>query len=155
MPFKIYGFAKTFGIKKHGLNGDVGDYSFIAAPTYIGENVHIANHVSIIGQGECRIEDNVTIAPSVIIYTSSPDLANGSTGNKYCEGFKIKIDDVLIEKGAFIGTGAVIKQGVVIGENAIISPLTYVNEDVPSVLGGCLVYNQRELMIQKKREFLE
>ena len=117
---------------KFGKIGDIYSNCCIGCPIEIGEQVHISFGCHFVGQGKLIIEDNVTISPSVCIYTSSPNFKNMGCGNRYIDGFKVDIADVTIKKGAFIGAGVVIGQGVTIGENAIVGANSFVNKDVPA-----------------------
>jgi len=135
---------------KEAIVGDIYFGTFIGCPTELGERVHISANCSFVGQGKLIIEDEVTISPGVVIYTSSPDFVNGSTGNKYIEGFKIEVADVRIKKGAFIGANSVIHQGVTIGENAIIGACSFVNSDVPA--GQIWVGRPARMLIKNRNQ---
>lgn len=116
---------------KHKKNGDIGDFTFIRAKKLmLGEGVHIAARVTIVGSGSVEIGDYSTIAPGVVIYTSVPDLRYGT--NKYAENFKLKEGDVKIGKNCFVGANAVIAQGVTIGDGAVVGAGMYVDCDVPA-----------------------
>jgi len=111
---------------KHGKDGDIGDFTFIRAKKLtLGEGVHIAPRVTIVGNGSVEIGDYSTIAPGVVIYTSIPDLHYGT--NKYAEEFKSLEGDVKIGKNVFVGSGAVLSQGSVIPDNAVVPAHMYVN----------------------------
>jgi acetyltransferase-like isoleucine patch superfamily enzyme len=129
---KIYKGANI--IKRDGSrlpkNGDCYFGTFIGCPHKIGENTHISSNCSFVGQGYLYIGKNCTIAPNVVIYTSSPILDEQVIGNKYIDGFKIDIDDVTIGDNCFIGAGAIICHGVEICDNVIIGAGTVVLESI-------------------------
>lgn len=129
----IYETAKIVSKKFfRGQGGDIGDFSFISADIEIGDNVHIASNVKIIGQGKVRLEEGVTIAPGVVIYTSQPNFKETGVSNRYGDDFKNLVGNVIIKKNAFIGANSVVGLGITIGENAIIGAMSFVNKDVPA-----------------------
>lgn len=138
---KAYGFGDLFDSChfKHGENGDIGDFTFIRAKKLtLGEGVHIAPRVTIVGTGSVEVGDYSTIAPGVVIYTSVPDLRFGT--NKYAGQFELKEGDVKIGKNCFIGANAVIAQGVTIGDNVIVGAHAYVNGDLEDGMRFLPVY---------------
>ena len=113
------GCGTTHVVFKHGENGDIGDFTFIhCRKLQLGEGVHIAPRVTIVGTGSVTIGDYSTIAPGVVIYTSTPDLRFGT--NKYAEKFVLKEGDVEIGRNVFIGCGVVIPYGTFIPDNTVI-----------------------------------
>lgn len=102
-----YAFFHPF---KHGKSGDISDQVFIRAKKLtIGENVHIAPGVKIVGNGEVIIGNGVTIAPNVVIYSSRPKLSPVfPSGNKYGSAFMQVTGKVVIGDDVFIGAGAVL-----------------------------------------------
>jgi len=128
---QVYDNVKIIGNIEQDDTGDIGDDVKLYSDGRIGKHVHIAAGCYIVGQGKFELGDYVTLAPRVTIFTSSPDLKNGSAGNKYHKFFKIKVGDVKICRHAFIGASATIKQGVTIGDGAYVSPNSYVTKDVP------------------------
>ena len=81
--------------------------------------MHIAPRVTIVGMGSVTIGDYSTIAPGVIIYTSTPDLKYGT--NKYASKFVAKEGDVSIGKNVFIGAGVIIPYGSNIPDNTVVA----------------------------------
>ena len=105
---------------------------------YIGEDVFIGEDLIIIDDIEDMstnlvIEDRVAISPRVtlVIYA----IPNWSRITDFVSSKKGKI---IIEKDAWIGTGAVVLPGVRIGEGAVVGANSVVRKDVPpyTVVGG-------------------
>ncbi|HED00852.1 MAG TPA: acyltransferase [Proteobacteria bacterium] len=102
--------------------------------TKIGRNVGIAHGVFI---EESRpylvtIEDNVNIGPGVVI------VAHDSSYHCVKSQIPIMLGEVIIQRNAFIGAGAIILPGVIIGEFAIVAAGAVVKKDVPprSIVAG-------------------
>jgi acetyltransferase-like isoleucine patch superfamily enzyme len=85
-----------------------------------------------------KIGNNVFIGKYTLIDDTFPDLisiednANISFGVTIVahDASKRKTDRVLIQKGAYIGTRAIILPGIVIGENAVVGAGSVVTKDV-------------------------
>jgi len=125
--FVIYPTAKICKTIKHGQEGDICDFVFATSNLVIGERVHIAAGVKLVGKGTVYIGDDSTIAPNCVIYTSVPDMGTGRYGN-YDNKMRLKIADVHIGKNVFIGAGSVIAQGVKIKDCIVIPALSYIGE---------------------------
>ena len=105
---------------------------------YIGEGVFIGEDLIIIDDIEDMstnlvIEDRVAISPRVILVLYA--IPNWSRITDFVSSKKGKI---IIEKDAWIGTGAVVLPGVRIGEGAVVGANSVVRKDVPpyTVVGG-------------------
>ncbi len=95
----------------------------IGSGTSIGRSVHINAYFNVTLEEDVLVAERVHISDVSHIYSDDkiPIIYQG------CE-FKGK---VLIKKGAWIGSGAVILPGVTIGENAVIGANAVVTRDVP------------------------
>lgn len=97
----------------------------------IGENVFINHDCSFLDLGGITIEDDVLIAPKVVISTEGhpSDVANRK---------KTFAQKVHIKKNAWIGANVSILPGVSIGENSIVAAGAVVTQDIPDnvVVGG-------------------
>ena len=107
----------------------------------IGRRVHIAPNCIISGLGKVIIEDYVGISSGVKIYSHSEAPRNGKriSGPMIPEEMKSMVTKpVILEKDAFIGTGAVILPGVVVGEGAVIVANSVVTKNAEpwSITGG-------------------
>jgi len=134
-----------------GDNVTIENYVLIKKGTIISNNCFIDSYVRSSGQnfiGEnCTIRygatiakdvavgDNVFISPNVMTIYSDPD---GKHTKK-----------TLINKGAFIGTAAVINSGITIVNNVIIGAMSYVNKDCDNI-GGIYVGQPIKYVGQRK-----
>ena len=93
----------------------------------IGKNVYIGTEVRIdlIFPHLVTIEDEVTISDRVYI------LAHSKPNVYHKDALEAYAAPVRIEKGVFIGTGAIILPGVTIGEGSVVGAGAVVNKDVP------------------------
>jgi acetyltransferase-like isoleucine patch superfamily enzyme len=99
--------------------------------TRIGKNVFINFDCTFLDLGSITIEDNVMLAPKVSLLSEGhPAAANDRQ--------TLTTGSVHIQKGAWIGAGAIILQGVTIGENAVVAAGAVVSKDVPAntIVGG-------------------
>ncbi|WP_424493699.1 acyltransferase [Salinimicrobium sp. GXAS 041] len=99
---------------------------------YIGNYVHVANHVSIAGGGVCIIEDFVGVCAGVRIITGSDDITGkGIPSPLVSDEFRsFYRSHVVCKKHSFIGTNAVIHPGVTIGEGAVVASGSLVTKDL-------------------------
>lgn len=98
----------------------------------LGENTDIGAFTYINARFGVTIEDDVQIGSHCSIYSHS------TIDNKK--------ENVIIKKGAKIGTHSVIMPGVTIGENAVVGAFSFVKEDVP---GNTLAYGVPAKVIKK------
>lgn len=96
----------------------------------IGDNVFINHSLDCMSSGGITIEDNVMIGPEVALMTANHDLKNLMV---------LKCKPIVIKKGAWIGSGALILLGVTVGEGAVVAGGAVVTKDVPAhtIVGGC------------------
>ena len=112
----------------------------------IGKNVFIGEEVLIdpIFPSLITIEDNVAIAPRVIILAHiKPNIFHKNHLDSYAA-------PVTIRKGAFIGAGSIILPGVTIGEGCVVAAGSVVTRDTPSytLVGGVPAKPIRKLTIR-------
>lgn len=99
---------------------------------YIGNYVHIANHVSIAGGGIFVVEDFVGVCAGVRIITGSDDVTGNGipspmVSNEFRSFFR---SHVVLKRHSFIGTNAIIHPGVTIGEGAVVASGSLVTKDL-------------------------
>lgn len=98
---------------------------------HIGKRVHISPGVYIADgyrSGLVELEDQVVLSPKVVLVPSSHP-----NTSYIAEVWQVsKVAKIRIEKGAWIGAGAVILPGVTIGEGAIVGANAVVTRDIPS-----------------------
>lgn len=89
----------------------------------IGENVYIGSYSNIRCSGKIKIGNNVRIAQHVSIIDSNYEISNS-------EIIGIKTNEIIIEDNVWIGTGAIILPGVILKKGSIIGAGSIVNKDV-------------------------
>ena len=92
--------------------------SVIDGPTDVNANCYVEN---------ARLGERVQIGPNVSIVGVTHDLTGAGM-----EFRNDVFDEIVVEDGAFVGSGAVVLPGVTIGENAVVGAGTTVSTDVPS-----------------------
>ena len=93
----------------------------------IGPGVVIGTHVTINLDAEVCIDTNVAIGPHVLIYTATHPIGPGSSRRLG----PVVAKPVTIEKGAWIGLGAILLPGVTVGHGSIVAAGAVVSTDVP------------------------
>lgn len=101
----------------------------------IGNKCFIGNECMFDLANKIVLEDNVTLAERVVILTH---MNVGYKDHPLQKHFPKVSKSVLIKKGSFIGTGAIILAGVKIGKNSLIAAGSIVTKDVQNntVIGG-------------------
>jgi acetyltransferase-like isoleucine patch superfamily enzyme len=95
----------------------------------IGKGSVIGIGAVITGQGKVKIEEDVVIAPGVKIMPVNHNYSDRSMPIKD-QGINAK--GIVIRKGAWIGSGAIILDGVEIGENAVAAAGAVVKDSIPA-----------------------
>ena len=129
----------------------IGDGTKFSYPQKIrcGKGVIITENVFILAKGGVTIGDNVGISAGAKILSSK--LTIDSEGHFY---FKHTHLPVVIRKGSWIGSGAIVLPGVTIGENSVVAAGAVVTHDVPanSVCAGIPARVIRQLLPPVPRE---
>lgn len=109
-----------------GDNFYIGKYSVIESDAVIGNNVLIANHVSLVGRYDHNYNQIGT----------STRLSKQIREQDY--DWKGKDLKIVIEDDVWIGLGTIVLSGVVIGEGSIIAAGSVVTKDVTpyTIFGG-------------------
>ena len=117
------------------------DESFLLIPPFftaggdevrVGNNVFVNQNCTFYDLGGLDIADDVMIGPNVSLITTGhplePSQRRAATIGK----------PIVIEKGVWIATGAIIIGGVTIGEHSVVAAGSVVTKDVPanSLVGG-------------------
>ncbi len=104
-----------------------------------GTNVWIGEGAILDAQGGLEVGDNTQIGLSVMVWSHSTHLQAlaGQTGR---DKELIKYQSTKIGKNTFIAGPSVIGPGVTIGDEVIISPLSFVERDLPD---GAVFSNNR------------
>ena len=119
---QIFHFVNLYGCKI-GANCLIGSFVEIQKGVKIGNNCRIQSH-SFICEG-VTLEDEVFIGHGVIFVNDKYPSVKTAINKTW------KLREVLIKKGANIGSGAVILAGVTIGENALVGAGAVVTKNVP------------------------
>lgn len=117
-----------------GNNVRIDDFCILSAGTggiEIGDHVHIACYVSIVGKSKITIKDFAGISSRVSVYSSTDDYSGEFMTNPTVPDiYKNVINaEITLEKHAIIGCGSVILPGVTIGEGTSIGAMSLVNKD--------------------------
>jgi len=96
---------------------------------FIGNNVFLTNTLINAGdfEGKVTIKDFVFFGHNVLL------LARGHDYNKFAAERQISVVEraIVIEEGAWIGSGSIILAGVTIGKNSVIGAGSVVTKNVP------------------------
>lgn len=93
---------------------------------YIGKNVFVNRNCNIVSLKKIEIRDGTTIGPNVCIYDHDHII---SLTKDNTSGFIV--DEIIIGKNVWIGSGAIILKGVTIGDNSVIGAGSVITKDVP------------------------
>lgn len=133
--FRLRGKLASFFIKKCGRNFQIGKDVTLLNPfnLEVGNDVYIAKGCWFNALGGLKIDDEVLIAPYVVISTMQHVYKNSS--------FRFSgsiADKVLIESGCWIASHSSIKCGVTIGKGSLVASNASVVKDVVAhtIVGG-------------------
>ena len=143
---KIRGFINLYGRGKIEIGNNVivnssmssnpiGGSSTTIYNTFRNGSIIIKNNVGMSNVALCAmksivIEEDVMLGGGVKIYDTDFHSIPYNCRMEYPDK-NIKIKPVLIKKGSFIGTDAIILKGVTIGEKSVIGARSVVTSDVP------------------------
>lgn len=118
-----------------GSNVRIDDFCIISAGEKgieIGNYVHIACYVSLIGNELIKINDFVGISSKAAVYSSSDDYSgNFLTGPTIPNQFKnVDSRSVVFESHSLVGSNCVILPGVIVGEGTAIGALSLVTKSL-------------------------
>jgi acetyltransferase-like isoleucine patch superfamily enzyme len=125
---KISKFVNLYGCEV-GDNTKIGAFVEIQKNAKVGRNCKISSH-TFICEG-VTIEDDAFVGHGVTFVNDLYPRATNSDGQLQTET-DWKVEQILVKKGASIGSGATILSTVVIGKNAIVGAGSVVTKDVPA-----------------------
>jgi acetyltransferase-like isoleucine patch superfamily enzyme len=101
---------------------------------FVGNNVHVAAMVQIVGSGgRVTVEDFVSISSRATIYTSADDFSGntltGPTVPMHLRG--VRTGPVTLRKHVVVGCGTIVMPNTELGVGSAVGALTFVNESVP------------------------
>jgi len=118
-----------------GNNVRIDDFCILSAGSggiVIGNNVHIACYVSLIGAGRIILEDFSQVSSRTAILSSSDDFSGDYlVGPTIPSEFtNVRSSTVRLMKHSVIGTGCTILPGVTLKEGAAVGAMSLVKDDV-------------------------
>jgi UDP-2-acetamido-3-amino-2,3-dideoxy-glucuronate N-acetyltransferase len=122
----VYAFTNLYGCRI-GDNTRVGTFVEIQRGAVIGANCKIQSHTFICDG--VTVEDDVFIGHGVMFVNDKFPRATTETGDLQTEA-DWRLLPVVVQRGAAIGSGAVILGGVTIGERALVGAGAVVTGDV-------------------------
>ncbi|MEQ1764353.1 MAG: acyltransferase [Pyrinomonadaceae bacterium] len=125
---KIFSFVNAYGCEI-GDGSKIGAFVEIQKGVKIGRNCKVSSH-TFVCEG-VTIEDNVFVGHGVMFTNDKFPRATRPDGSMQTDDDWTVIP-TLVERGASIGSGAVIVAGVTIGANAMIGAGAVVTKDVPA-----------------------
>lgn len=101
----------------------------------IGSNCFLGDEVMLDTRGEIIIEDEVTISNRSTIVTH---INVGYPDHPLQKYYPTKEEKVVIKRGSYIGTGAILLPGITIGPESVVGAAAVVTRNVPkrSVVAG-------------------
>lgn len=140
-----------------GDNTRIDDCTQIVAsgePVTFGRNVHVASLCYISGSHGFEMEDFTTLAPGVLIFTSSDDylgykMTNVTLPKHFVGG---PAGRIILREHVIVGAGTVILPGVEIGVGSSVGALTLVKQSLDP--WGVYAGNPLRRLKDRKRDFL-
>jgi galactoside O-acetyltransferase len=141
-----------------GSNVRIDDYCILSAGVggiEIGDFVHIAAYVSLIGAGKITLSDFCGLSSRVSVYSSNDDYSGAALiGPTVPSKYKaVKHADVTLEKHVIIGSGSIILPGVTLEKGVAVGALSLVNKRCLEF--GVYVGNPAKRLKDRKRDLLE
>lgn len=125
---KIYSFTNLYGCEI-GDDSKIGTFVEIQKGAKIGQRCKISSH-TFICEG-VTIEDEVFVGHGVVFVNDKTPRATRPSGGLQTAG-DWQLEPVVVERGASIGSGAVVLGGVRIGAEALVGAGAVVTKDVPA-----------------------
>ena len=113
----------------------IDDFCHLSGKIIIGNNVHIAPYVNLVGgNAGIIIDDFCGISAKGSVYAITDDysgkaLTNPTIPDKYKA---VEQETVILNKHALIGVGSVILPGVIVGEGTSVGAMSLVNRSLDS-----------------------
>ncbi len=122
---RFRGWLYGLGMKKCGCDFQVTHDAYIKdlQGISVGNHCFVGNTVVIMGSGETIIEDEVMIAPHVIIISGNHTSMNGS----YRYG-KADTGTIFIGRGSWVAGNATLSKGAGLPEDSVLSANSFLNK---------------------------
>lgn len=133
---KIFPGAKIIGAEhiEIGSNVIIDDFVFIyaAAPTVIGNYVHIASFTSITGGGELFMEDFATLSSGIRVLTGTDDFLGQGLANSTIplEFRAVTRSNVVMKSHSIVGANSVILPGHTLGTGTAVGAGSVITKDL-------------------------
>ena len=137
---RIWAFAHVMPGAVIGADCNICDQTYVDEDVVIGDRVTVKSGVAIIDG--MRVEDDVFIGPNASF-----------TNDRFPRSKQpFECGAIVIQKGASVGSGAVVLPGVTIGEGAMVGAGAVVTRDVPpfTVVAGNPARVLRELTAEER-----
>ena len=140
-----------------GSNVRIDDFCVLSAGVggiSIGNHIHIAIGVSLIGAGKITVCDFSNLSSRVSIYSSNDDYSGATmTGPTLPREFtNVRHADVFIGRHTIVGSGSIILPGVTLEEGVAVGALSLVNKRCGAF--GIYAGNPARLVKERKRDLL-
>ncbi len=141
-----------------GDNVRIDDFCVLSAGAggiEIGDHVHIAVGVTLIGAGRISLADYCGLSSRVAIYSSNDDYSGAAmTGPTVPSQYTAVTNaDVVLAKHVVVGSGSVILPGVTLEEGVAVGALSLVNRNCLAF--GIYAGNPARRVRERKRDLLD
>jgi galactoside O-acetyltransferase len=151
--------ASFHGAARIAIGDDVriDDFSVLSAGAggiALGNNVHIATHVLIVGAGKITLSDFSGLSSRVSLYSSSDDysgatLTNPTVPSRFTGAVHA---DLFLGRHVIVGSGSVVLPGVTIEDGVAVGALSLVNRNCEAF--GIYAGNPARRVKERKRDLL-
>ncbi|MHA3052063.1 acyltransferase [Acinetobacter sp. ANC 4640] len=146
--------CKNISIDSHTRIDDFSVLSAGEGGIEIGQYVHLAIGVSLIGAGKISVRDFAGLSSRVSVYSSNDDysgqfMTNPMVPSQYTNVTSL---DVIIEKHVIVGSGSVILPGVTLETGVAVGALSLVNKNCTEF--GIYIGNPVKRIKERKKELL-
>lgn len=133
---RFRGWLYGLGMKKRGRDFQVTHDAVIKdlQGISVGNHIFIGNHAVVMGSGTIEIEDEVQLAPHVILISGNHTSMNGSY--RYGKG---DIGHIHIGRGAWVAGNSTVQKDSALPANSVLSANSFLNKvftEENSVYGG-------------------
>ena len=133
---RFRGWLYGLGMKKRGRDFQVTHDAVIKdlQGISVGNHIFIGNHAVVMGSGTIEIEDEVQLAPHVILISGNHTSLNGSY--RYGKG---DVGHIHIGRGAWVAGNSTVQKDSALPQNSVLSANSFLNKvftEENSVYGG-------------------